>query len=274
MAESVLRVEQEGPVATVTLNRPEAMNALSAELRLALGEAFRQLQANPEVRVAIVTGAGRAFCAGMDLKELGSGGDEATGFDRSVVGQDMAEAIAAFEGPVIAAVNGHAVTAGFELALACDMIIASTRAKFADTHARVGILPGWGLSVRLPRLIGIGRAKELSFTGNTLTAEQAHAWGLVNHVVEPEALLSTAMTLAQQMAGCVPQVLVGYKKLIDEGYAALLPDALQAEKAAGIASARQVSAAAIAARRAGIFARGRAQAVPPGAPQDATTDEG
>jgi enoyl-CoA hydratase len=118
----------------------------------------------------------------MDLKELGSGGDGATGFDKSVEGQDMAEAIAGFEGPVIAAVNGHAVTAGFELALACDVIIASSLAKFADTHARVGILPGWGLGVRLPRLIGINRAKELSFTGNTLTAAQAYEWGLVNRV--------------------------------------------------------------------------------------------
>ncbi len=272
MTESVLLVERQGAVATVTLNRPEAMNAFSAELRVALGDAFRRLQADAEIRVAIVTGAGRAFCAGMDLKELGSGGDDATGFDRSVVGQDMAEAIAAFEGPVIAAVNGHAVTAGFELALACDFIIASTRAKFADTHARVGILPGWGLSVRLPRLIGINRAKELSFTGNTLTAEQAHAWGLVNHVVEPEALLPTAMTLAQQMASCVPHVLVGYKKLIDDGYGALLPDALRAEKAAGIASARQVSAAAIAARRAGVFDRGRAQAAPPDTPPDTPQD--
>ena len=270
MTESVLLVERQGAVATVTLNRPEAMNAFSAELRVALGDAFRQLQADPEIRVAIVTGAGRAFCAGMDLKELGSGGDEATGFDRSVVGQDMAEAIAAFEGPVIAAVNGHAVTAGFELALACDLIIASTRAKFADTHARVGILPGWGLSVRLPRLIGINRAKELSFTGNTLTAEQAQAWGLVNHVVEPEALLPTALTLAQQMASCVPHVLIGYKKLIDDGYGALVPDALKAEKEAGIASARQVSAAAIAARRAGVFDRGRAQAAAPEASPDAS----
>ena len=274
MTESVLLVERQGAVATVTLNRPEAMNAFSAELRVALGDAFRQLQTDPEIRVAIVTGAGRAFCAGMDLKELGSGGDEATGFDRSVVGQDMAEAIAAFEGPVIAAVNGHAVTAGFELALACDLIIASTRAKFADTHARVGILPGWGLSVRLPRLIGINRAKELSFTGNTLTAEQAQAWGLVNHVVEPEALLPTALTLAQQMASCVPHVLIGYKKLIDDGYGALVPDALRAEKAAGIESARLVSAAAIASRRAGVFDRGRAQAATQDPPQDAPTEGG
>ena len=260
MADPVVLVQKDQSVAIVTLNRPEALNAFSAELRLALGQAFRNLQSDPEIAVVIVTGAGRAFCSGMDLKELSSGGSDATGFDTSVVGQDMAEAIAEFEGLVIAAVNGHAVTAGFELALACDMIIASTNAKFADTHARVGILPGWGLSVRLPRLIGVNRAKELSFTGNTLSAAQAYEWGLVNRVVAPEELLPEAMTLAKQMAGCVPDVLKRYKKLIDSGYAKNLPDALEAEKAAGIASAKQVSAATIASRRMGIFNRGRDQA--------------
>lgn len=259
MNSSVLLVEKQDAVATVTLNRPDAMNAFSAELRLALGQAFRELRADPEVRVAIVTGAGRAFCAGMDLKELSSGGEDASGFDMSVVGQDMAEAIAAFEGPVIAAVNGHAVTAGFELALACDLIIASTEAKFADTHARVGILPGWGLGVRLPRLIGINRAKELSFTGNTLSAAQACEWGLVNRVVAPEELLPTCRALAAQMASCVPQVLREYKQLIDAAYGMHLPEALRHEKAAGIASAKRVSAAMIATRREGVLSRGRQQ---------------
>jgi len=259
MSSSVLQVEKREAVATITLNRPEAMNALSAELRLALGRAFRELQADPGMRVAIVTGAGRAFCAGMDLKELGSGEVGATGFDRSVVGQDMSEAIAGFEGPVIAAVNGHAITAGFVLALACDLIIASTNAKFADTHARVGILPGWGLSQRLPRLIGLARAKEISFTGNTITARQACDWGLVNRVVEPEALLPACQALAAQMASCVPEVLKGYKRLIDTGFGMHLPDALRYESAAAIESAKRISAATVAARREDVFARGREQ---------------
>lgn len=259
MSSSVLLMEKREAVATITLNRPEAMNALSAELRLALGQAFRDLQADPEVRVAIVTGAGRAFCAGMDLKELGSGGEGTTVFDTSAVGQDMSEAMAAFEGPIIAAVNGHAVTAGFELALACDFIIASTNARFADTHARVGILPGWGLSQRLPRLIGIARAKEISFTGNTLLAAEACDWGLVNRVVEPEALLPTCQALAAQMASCVPQVLKGYKRLIDTGFGMHLPDALRYERAAGTESAKAVSATTLAARREGVVARGREQ---------------
>jgi enoyl-CoA hydratase len=259
MSSSVLLVEKSDAVATVTLNRPDAMNAFSTELRLALRDAFRDLQTDPSILVAIVTGAGRAFCAGMDLKELSSGGSDASGFDRSVAGQDMDEAMASFDGPIIAAVNGHAVTAGFELALACDLIIASTQAKFADTHARVGILPGWGLSQKLPRLIGIARAKEISFTGNTVTAAQAYEWGLVNRVVAPEELLPTCKAMAAEMASCVPAVLKGYKRLIDTGYGMHLPEALRYEKAAAIESAKEISAATIAARREGVFARGREQ---------------
>ncbi|HQR03362.1 MAG: enoyl-CoA hydratase [Proteobacteria bacterium] len=259
MTEPVLLVEKQGHVAIVTLNRPEAMNALSAELRVALGRAFRELQADPGIRVAIVTGAGRAFCAGMDLKELGSGGEGASGFDKSVEGQDMAVALAEFEGPVIAAVNGPAVTAGFELALACDMIIASSNARFADTHARVGILPGWGLGVRLPRRIGINRAREISFTGNAVSAEQACEWGLANRVVAPEELLPACIALAQQMASCVPEVLKGYKRLIDTCYAMPFDEALRYENEQAIASARAISSAAIAARREGVFERNRAQ---------------
>lgn len=259
MTSTVLRVEKRDAIATLTLNRPEAMNALSAELRRALGQTFRELAADPQARVVIVTGAGRAFCAGMDLRELGSGDDAATGFDQSASGHDLIEAILAFEGPVIAAVNGHAVTAGFELALACDLIIASTNARFADTHARVGMLPGWGLSQRLPRLIGVARAKEISFTGNTMTAQQAYDWGLVNRVVEPEALLSTCQELAAQMTSCVPQVLIGYKRLIDTGFGMNLPDALRYESAAAADSAKRISAATVAARREGIIARGREQ---------------
>src|SRR3972149_5676659 len=224
MPSSMLLVEKSDAIATITLNRPEAMNALSAELRAGLARAFREIQEDPDMRVAILTGAGRAFCAGMDLNELASGAaPDVTGGAGQL---EMAEAIAAFEGPIIAAVNGHAITGGFELALACDPIIASTQAKFADTHARVGILPGWGLSQKLPRLIGMARAKEISFTGNTITAAQAYEWGLVNRVVAPAELLPACRALAAEMASCVPAVLTGYKKLIDEGYGMPLPEAL------------------------------------------------
>jgi enoyl-CoA hydratase len=139
------------------------------------------------------------------------------------------------------------------------MIIASTRAKFADTHARVGVLPGWGLSQKLPRLIGIARAKELSLTGNTLTAEQACEWGLVNRVVEPEELLPTCLALAADMTSCVPAVLRGYKRLIDDGYGMNLADALVMELERSVESAKQASAASIDQRRDDVIARGREQ---------------
>ncbi len=257
MPSSILLLEKSDAVATITLNRPGAMNALSAELRERLARAFREIQQDAEVRVAILTGAGRAFCAGMDLNELASGGaPDVTGGAGQL---ELVEAIAAFEGPVIAAVNGHAITGGFELALACDLIIASTRATFADTHARVGILPGWGLSQKLPRLIGIARAKEISFTGNTISAAQAYEWGLVNRVVAPEELLPTCRALAAAMATCVPAVLRGYKTLINQGYGMLLPEALRYERTASIESAKAATAAMIAARRESVLARGREQ---------------
>lgn len=260
MSEPVLLVEREAPLAIVTLNRPEQMNALSAELRLAIGRAFRELESDPEIRAIVLTGAGRAFCAGMDLKEIGGGGEGVSGYDLSVTGQtEMRESISDFSGPVIAAVNGAAATAGFELALACDMIFVARGAKFLDTHARVGMLPGWGLSQRLPRLIGIARAKEISLSGNAVTAERAYEWGLANRLCEPEALLEEARSLALDMCSCVPGVMEGVKTLIDEGYSMLFDEAMAHELHVGTEQSKQVESSAIGARRAGVLDRGRKQ---------------
>jgi enoyl-CoA hydratase len=199
MAEGLVLVERapEG-YAVLTLNRPEAMNALSAALRRSLAEAVAELAAEPSVRVLILTGAGRAFCAG--LKELGAAGGAPAIGDMAMA--DPVRAVAGFAGPVIAAINGAAVTGGFELALACDVILALEEARFADTHARVGVLPGWGLSQRLPRLVGPGRAKELSLTGNFLAARQAEAWGLVNRVLPAGKLLPAARAGPRHAVGC------------------------------------------------------------------------
>jgi len=254
MSEPILLVDREGPVATITLNRPEAMNALSKALRDAIGSTFRELEQDEGVRVAIVTGAGRAFCAGYDLKELSEG---VTGDTADSAASDMADAIAAFSGPVIAAINGHAITGGFELALACDVLIASEKARFADTHARVGILPGWGLSQKLPRMIGVSRAKEISLSGNFVEAEQALAWGLVNRVVRPDELTLACQVLAADMASCVPGVLKAYKRLIDEGMGMPLEQALAMESERASASAAATRAGDVAARREGVVDRGR-----------------
>jgi enoyl-CoA hydratase len=254
MSSPVLKVEKEGGVATLTLNRPQSMNALSRELRGAIAASFIDLQGDDAVRVAIVTGEGRAFCAGLDLKELGS---EDTGGPGALEESDVLAAMNAFEGPIIGAVNGYAITGGFELALACDLLIASTEARFLDTHIRVGILPGWGLSQKLPRLIGISRAKELSLTGNPIGAEQALTWGLVNRVVAPEELLPTCRALAADMLSCDDEALRGYKRLIDEGYGMAFSDAMQHEAETATRFASGVAAGEIAARREGVMERGR-----------------
>jgi enoyl-CoA hydratase len=201
MSPPVLLVERGAGVATLTLNRPEAMNALSHELRQALTRGFRELAQDEAVRVVILTGAGKSFCAGLDLKELGSRDGQPLG---AFTDAEMMAAIRGFPGPVIGAVNGFAITGGFELALACDLLIASQEARFADTHARVGILPGWGLSQKLPRLIGIGRAKELSFTGNFIGAEQALAWGLVNRVVARPSCSGAAVSWPRTCSPATP----------------------------------------------------------------------
>ena len=192
--ELVLVTHSDG-VATVTLNRPDALNALSAALRNRIAETFTELEADDSVEVVILTGAGRAFTVGLDLKELG--GEKPA--EEVVSSRDLGAAIGAMSKPVIGAVNGFAITGGFEIALMCDFLIASPAAKFADTHARVGVVPGWGLSQRLPRLIGINRAKELSLTGNYLDADTACAWGLVNRVVPADELLPTCEQLARDI---------------------------------------------------------------------------
>jgi len=256
---SVLLVERNDATAVITLNRPEQRNALSRELRARIVEALRVLSADPVVRVMVITGAGKAFCAGLDLKELGQFGVSAGGTGEDPDEVNVLKAMGEVPQPIIGGVNGVAVTGGFELALGCDLLIASTDARFADTHARVGILPGWGISQKLPRLIGIGRAKELSFTGNYISAEQAERWGLVNRVVAPDELLPTCLALARDMASCVPDVLPKYKRLIDEGYGLPFGEAMRLEARRSIEHARSVTPDAIEARRRGVQQRGRSQ---------------
>jgi len=253
---SLVLLEKHEGYAIVTLNRPDEMNALSRDLRKEFVAVFEQCTGDDNVRVIILTGNGRAFCAGFDLKELGSDHSHSAAEE---VNNALAGAMAAFDGPIIGAINGHAITGGFEMALACDVLIASENARFADTHARVGILPGWGLSQKLPRLIGLSRAKEISFTGAPVYAQQAYEWGLVNHVVAADKLLDTAVEMAQNMCACVPHILKQYKPLIDEGYSMPLNEAMPWEEAKAIESAKLVSAAIIEQRRVKVLEKGRGE---------------
>ena len=255
----VLRVETSEGIATLTLNRPEARNALDRALRDAIREAFVALARDEAVGAVILTGAAPAFCAGLDLKELAQPGAD-RGSDRpQETAHDIVRAIEAFDRPVIGAINGVAVTGGFELALACDVLIGSPEARFADTHARVGILPGWGLSVKLPRLVGVGRAKMISLTGNYVSAEEAERWGLLARVVPAAELLPACRALARDMLSCDPRTLRGYKRLIDEGYGTTAAEARRHEAAVSTEHMRSVSAGDIAGRRLGVVARGREQ---------------
>jgi len=258
---SLVLITRDDAVATVTLNRPEAMNALSKALRADLAAAMREVAGDDSIRAIVLTGAGtRAFTAGLDLKELGAdtsnlGAANATGADENPV-----KAIELCPQPVIGAINGVAITGGFEVALACDIRIASTNARFADTHARVGVMPGWGLSQKLSRLIGIGRAKELSLTGNFLDAETACAWGLVNRVVAPDDLLPAAQALARDIASADPAMVRAYKALIDDGYALPFGAAMALEQERSSAANRSVSADEVEARRIAVMERGRERA--------------
>lgn len=256
----VLRREQDEGIAVLTLDRPEAMNALSIALRRELARAFREIAADASVRVVILTGRGRAFCAGLDLKEMAGETESATGGPAEVLGEnDMISSLRECPVPILGAINGFAITGGFELALACDFLIASTDARFADTHARVGIVPGWGLSQLLPRWIGPGRARELSFTGNFVSAEQACAWGLVNRVVAPDELLPTCRSLARDILSCDARTIREIKRVASEGWATSLGEGLRLEADASRNFALSVSAADVAARRRGIQERGRSQ---------------
>lgn len=256
----IVLVEKADGVATVTMNRPEAMNALSIELRKTLAGTFAALAADDEVRAIVLTGAGgRAFTAGLDLKELASTPGALGATNPTSAADDPVLAMEACPKPIVGAVNGVAITGGFEVALACDVLIASTAARFADTHARVGILPGWGLSAKLSRAIGLMRAKELSLTGNFLDAKTAYEWGLVNHVVEPDELLRTAQKLAHDMASIDPATSRTYKKLIDDGDKLSAGEARKLETATTRALNAAVTPDSIAQRRGEVQARGRSQ---------------
>lgn len=248
--------------ALVTLNRPQAMNALSRLLRREITRTFMRLASDGGTRVVVLTGEGRAFCAGVDLRELGTPATSIAAAAEpgdDVPDETPVQSIARFAGPVIGAINGVAVTGGLELAIACDVLIASQAARFADTHARVGLMPAWGMSQRLPRLVGPMRAKEMSLTGNFIDAQQALAWGLVNRVVAAGDLLPAALQMARDMLSSVPEMLPRHKRLIDDGMQLTLREGLAIEERIADAQRATLDPASIAARREALQARSRVQ---------------
>lgn len=255
--ERVLSFELRDRVAWIVLNRPHVLNALSRTLRQELVAAFQRVDEDDNIGVAVLSGAGRAFCAGLDLKELAEAKSEET--QDAIATADVVTTMERCSKPIIGAINGFAITGGFELALACDILIASSEARFADTHARVGIMPGWGLSQKLSRLVGIYRAKELSLTGNFIDAHTALRWGLVNRVVEPQELMPTCEKLARDILSCDQRLVRAYKRLIDTGFAVTYAEGRAVESEHSRAFARTLTAEEIARRRAEVQDRGRSQ---------------
>jgi enoyl-CoA hydratase len=245
-------------VATVTLNRPEVRNALNGELIESLSSRLTVYEDSDDVDVVILTGADPAFCAGLDLAFLASRVE--------LESQTASDAfppipVPPHTKPLIGAVNGPAVTGGLEVALACDFLVASERARFADTHARVGIVPGWRMSVVLPEAVGYRRAKEMSATGNFVDAETALAWGLVNHVVPHGELLPFCRALAADIASndtaAARAILATYDEeaeLVDGPRSRIELDRFRSWRAEGHSDASDIER-----RRAAIVDRGRGQ---------------
>jgi enoyl-CoA hydratase len=223
--EPVVRVERTSPIATVTLSRPQALNAITREMLMQLDGALERLAVDDEIRVVVLTGEGRAFSAGVDLKAMreaprpdGAVGGRLDDPARSVIGR-----LTTMPKVVIARVNGFCYTGGLELALACDLIVTADEAKLADTHAKWGLRPTWGMSQRLVRLIGIARARELSYTAQPITGTDAAAWGLAIRSVPREdldrAVADLASVIAENSAGSVAAYKDLYRQALDSGLA-------------------------------------------------------
>ncbi|WP_394839071.1 crotonase/enoyl-CoA hydratase family protein [Pendulispora rubella] len=226
-------VKQDGHVAVLTLNRPKTRNALSGEeMFAAFEDIFAVLNGTRSVRAAVLTGAGTAFCSGGNIAEMrerkgmfaGSPDEISERYRHGI--QRIPRAFASLEVPIVAAVNGPAIGAGCDLACMCDVRIASRSARFAESFVKLGIVPGDGGAWFLPRIVGLSRAAELIFTGATIDADEAFHIGLVSRVVEPEALMDEALSLAHRMAENPPQALRWAKRLLHHGQNATLDEAL------------------------------------------------
>lgn len=248
----LISVEVDERIALVTLDRPDARNALNSQMLDELARALAAADADDDVDVLVLTGRDPAFCAGLDLKEMASSGANL----RPADGRPWPSPAK----PVIGAINGPAVTGGLELALACDFLVASERARFADTHTRVGLVPFWGMSVLLPQAVGVRMAREMSLTGNFVDAHEAQRIGLVNRVVPHDALLRAARQLAADVASAdqpATRVMKAeYERFAGGGPEAMVEEVRTAESFLGPG----IDLTAIEQRRIALLERARQQA--------------
>jgi enoyl-CoA hydratase/carnithine racemase len=248
----VLVIEDHGRVRLLQLDRPQARNALSSELVLALHDALLAAEDDPAVEAIVLTGSDPAFCAGADLKEVAASGPAY--FD-VFTDADCVSAVGRLATPVIGAVNGAAFTGGLELALGCDFLIASERALFADTHVRVGVLPGGGMTARLPRAVGQQRARRMSMTGEDLNAAEALRIGLVTEVVAHDRVVPRALELAAAVVEVSPELLRPLKQMYAVSADAGLSHALAEER--HLAASTPIDHALLEQRRVALMSRNR-----------------
>ena len=235
MTEPLVLIADHDAVRLLTLNRPKARNALSRDLIRATYAALTEADAEESVRAVVLTGADPAFCAGVDLKEAQRDGLK---YFQEFRSQSCIAAVAKMRTPIVGAINGATFTGGLEMALGCDFLVASERAVFADTHARVGILPAGGMTARLPQVVGLAMARRLSMTGEVVDAARAERIGLVTEVVSHERLIDRALELAGQIAEVPGPVMLGLKEIYTTGAAAVIDPALAAEEKIAFAQHR------------------------------------
>jgi len=218
--------EVEDNLAILTLNRPERKNAINQALLIKLYDYLEEVEKNDGIQVAVLTGKGTAFCSGLDLSVITTEDLMNPRGD----GTDLLDVVGACTKPLIGAINGHAITGGFELALNCDFLIASENASFRDTHAKIGIHPGWGMTQLLQDAVGRRQAMQISLSCQFISAERALTWGLVNEVVPADSLMMRAKQIAKEIAGVNPFMMQTVKRLIEYRKGSNLNRAMAKEK--------------------------------------------
>lgn len=234
MADDAVLFRREGAIATIVLNRPDKLNAIDDRLREGLASALDTVERDPEIRVAVITGAGRGFCAGGDIRkmmELKQSHQSVTFREYLEAGHAVVRKVREVAKPIVASVNGPAAGAGMNLALACDLRIASDRATFTQAFVRIGLHPDWGGTFFLPRLVGLDRALEIFWLGQPVAAEEAQRLGLVNFLVQHESLADETRRLAERLAAAPPLPVALLKQAYYERIRTELQSAMEHETA-------------------------------------------
>jgi 2-(1,2-epoxy-1,2-dihydrophenyl)acetyl-CoA isomerase len=229
MSEKVVLLQKDGGVATITINRPKALNSINVEVSEELRKELDNAEKDASVRAVVLTGNGRAFSAGGDLQTINSVKGVIDGHNLMIDTQKIVTKIMNMSKPVIAAVNGIAAGAGFNMALACDMVIASESSNFSQSFVHVGLISDFGGAYLLPKVVGVHKAKELMFTGESIDSKEAYRLGIINHLVEDDKLMETVGKMAKRLSFAAPIALRYMKEMVNDGVESTLEDILKRE---------------------------------------------